>query len=851
MKSLYGTIINHSPRSIFDISKTYPNVFSMFADQGKGGADVPPNGYILIDYTQNSENAEDKQGVYNTNFGIDNREIAPDGITVDYHQTVWQKRYSVGDVYDYYAIARLHSVLPLLNTTELKGTNNNVVFQRNNAFPLQGEITELRYKDFGTRRDLFQVNVDGSYTHYEFKEAINFDENAMKVFNTAYPSVDFTKADENKFTLTTFNIDELNSSLADYFCTFEDSLIFPNFYTAYQNINEETIPENGYIIIDYTKKIDEDFEYEATMDKYTQEYENIILNEDSIEFKQYRQRRYNRSQEIDTQQYGLAGTECNLNYHGIIFQKQLINAQFKFIPVDINRLQLNPTTASSDVLPAYSDIGNVNSDKVRTVTYNISSVNSKQFQKDIESEMLRAEASSLIAQHNLNQIQEFIEDKTSKILKNSADLSANMNSIIEENTNIQTNIGLIEKYESDVSKALSTINNSTNNITDYVENIDDAINSIKNTECANITNKINNISTQKSNISNNITEVRNNISSIKTNLNDIKTNHTNLSTTLTETINAVNTKLDEYQTCLVEANSHINTAISQATTASNNLDTYASSLSSATTSISTATSNITSAVNSINSATNINNVKNYTSTISTNVSTISTQVTNLNAINLSSIVSGALSSIKNLSTVADPTHVDQVVPSTLLENIESERAAILNIITNNIESCLTNIENYCTNITNDITSINNSLTSLNTKLSEISTTNNQINDNNTIIIKQTKVLESELIKLQSYRAAIQNSKNEIEKYNNENIRLNNDNINLTNEINRSMLVYEDQLNIFNVTNNEYILYINMWQWYQNIFLPYIFNLTIDTKNLNIMPATVDLYNTLTIEYPTK
>jgi hypothetical protein len=42
-------------------------------------------------------------------------------------------------------------------------------------------------------------------------------------------------------------------------------------------------------------------------------------------------------------------------------------------------------------------MGNVNSDTVRTVTYNISSVNSKQFQEDIESEMLRAEASSLIA----------------------------------------------------------------------------------------------------------------------------------------------------------------------------------------------------------------------------------------------------------------------------------------------------------------------------------------------------------------------------------------------------------------------------------------------------------------------
>ena len=127
MKSLYGTIVNHSPRSIFDIVKIYPNVVSMQAD--KHNEEIPVNAYVLIDYVQ-SNNPEDytqnnglnNAGLYNTNFNIDNQD-KPEDLIVDYNQTVWQKRYSDSSKkdFEYFALARLHSILPYIKSTELKG----------------------------------------------------------------------------------------------------------------------------------------------------------------------------------------------------------------------------------------------------------------------------------------------------------------------------------------------------------------------------------------------------------------------------------------------------------------------------------------------------------------------------------------------------------------------------------------------------------------------------------------------------------------------------------------------------------------------------------------------------------
>lgn len=329
MKSLYGTIVNHSPRSIFDIVKIYPNVVSMQAD--KHNEEIPVNAYVLIDYVQ-SNNPEDytqnnglnNAGLYNTNFNIDNQD-KPEDLIVDYNQTVWQKRYSDSSKkdFEYFALARLHSILPYIKSTELKGYDNQVIFQRLNAFPLQGELAELNYKDFGVRKDLGRADESGHISYPTFTTAINFDKEAMDTFNKAYPSVDFSKAGNPFIFNQNTTAKEMHDKLINYSFDFPEGRVFSSLYEAYQHINDSNIVNNSYILVDYTLKTDEDYSREDQMDKYTAAYEDLILNENSSAAIIEKVGRYNRSQELDMFYFGIADSS---NYFA---NKQIVIDCFK------------------------------------------------------------------------------------------------------------------------------------------------------------------------------------------------------------------------------------------------------------------------------------------------------------------------------------------------------------------------------------------------------------------------------------------------------------------------------------------------------------------------------------------
>lgn len=938
MKSLYGTIINHSPRSLFEISKVYPNVVSMQADKPIGGKDVPPNGYVLINYTQSDE-TENQEGLYNNNFSIDNQG-QPEGLTVDYHQTVWQKRYTDSSKtnYEYFAIARLHSILPYMKESKLKGYKNEVVFQRANAFPLQGELSEVRYKDFGTRRDLSRQNLDGSFIHFQFEEAINFDKETMEKFNEAYPSVDFDEVGEKFILNTDIDINEVNNKLKDYNFNFTDERIFSNLHLAYENINNDSIPENSYILIDYTKKTEEDLARENEMDKYTSNYEDLILNENSEAAQLDKIQRYNKNTIIDKIYFGIAdnknydvsknnliqcfnkynykiiftndltvqnfqtiktdltnqinnlttdqeeqkqilideltelenavnqyekelsdinNNEDNkkliINYHGVIFQKQINNNQSIFTPIDINRLQLKPVTINSDDLPKYADKTNLESS--RTVTYMLSHVNSKDFQQEIANEILRTESTAFIAQYNLNQMQDIVRNKTEQILNNIATLSKNMKNntsdidCIDDCANeIKENITLIEGYDTEVVKCLQAQTEAAGKITENISNINSKITNIKNNEYKTINQNITNIKNDTNNISSQITTISSQIDQIETHIESINSNQNALSESLQETIAEINGKLSSYKTALTNANNRMSTALTAVNNASSNLNSAMNTLSSQSSSISIAVDNINTNVTNINNATNITNAKTYASTIGTNATNINTAISAINSINLSSIKT-ALDGI-NLSAIADPGYTNYSDSFATLDDIIVHSENITDLISD-IEDGIENIEQYCTNISGYITTIQTQLTNLTSRLNELSSYNGEIDTQNKIIITQIGNLEDRLEELRIYKNNIKTQKNNIITYNNTNLGLEAENQLLTTEIKQCMNIAEDQLNLFNIANNEYTLYFGMWYWYQGVFLPSIDNIDVDTLNKRMLPTTCSNYNTETIEYPTR
>lgn len=260
MGSLYGSIINHSPRSLFDISRVVSTASSL---QGSFGEDdgVPLYGYALVYY------GEEGEGLYSENLARDNQKWeAAEGHLINFNKTVWQKRpkyaFQSGTIIEmsqYFAVARLDSVLPYLNSTQLKGYENKVVYQRLNAIPLE-IMQDIDYQDLGYE-NISKESASGM---------IAFDEEQMDIFNTTYPAV------------------ELNKS-------------YINLYEATKDISN--IEDNKYILIDYSIKKDintynlgEDFimipvgQYNFGLYQYFLEepisdnnLQNIVLSEEDIE----------------------------------------------------------------------------------------------------------------------------------------------------------------------------------------------------------------------------------------------------------------------------------------------------------------------------------------------------------------------------------------------------------------------------------------------------------------------------------------------------------------------------------------------------------------------------------------
>ena len=134
MNSMYGSPIQHIPRTTFKFAATYPSRRGMQEDEKKYWEyqnkkdkipglkkeyihEIQINNYVLVDYTQkpihqNTTIAENQY--YSKNKTDDEMPQSGDNFSPsNYHYTVWQKQeITPGEKPVYIAIARLHSILP-------------------------------------------------------------------------------------------------------------------------------------------------------------------------------------------------------------------------------------------------------------------------------------------------------------------------------------------------------------------------------------------------------------------------------------------------------------------------------------------------------------------------------------------------------------------------------------------------------------------------------------------------------------------------------------------------------------------------------------------------------------------
>lgn len=783
MKSLYGTIINHSPRSLFDVQHIYPNAQTMHNSIREDN--VPLYGYVLVYY------GEPTDGLYAHNLNTDQIYGAGE-ISIDYNKTIWQKRPNYqnnGEPY-YFSIARLNSVLPYTQEVALKGYKNQVVFQRLNAFPLQGEIGYY-YQDFGT-----------DATNYE---VIHFDNKAMQTFN------------ENEFT------DEVRDEFNKQWPAITPKKIYPNFYTANQDIDNTEIINGDYILISYS-----DSENETI---YVQEYEDNKL--------------------IDWTNYSNEDDQLNIDYHHMIFQKQ----DNKYILSSQNRIKLEQIVDEGVVLLGKTE-------PEFAYSYAMSTDNSRNLQERIETEIFRTETKMEIARANIAITQSTIKIATDEILINSDNILDQKNQLNVEQDKIQTNVNEIKQYQIDAATELSGINDDVSNVTIKIESINSYLGNLKDNVYSSLLTISNDIQENNNGISNEITNTLiPSFDNIVDKTDEINNLADNLNTFIQTTIESANSKLNDYQIALNDANTKITSAIDNANNAITDLNTNINSLTDSSYNITISNSTIDTSVVALEALTTIDTIKTYTAEITAETVKITEQLNTLSSIgtDLQSISNNALTSIKNLTIVANPTYSD-LNTSTIPNDIKLCSDTIETYILNDIQNCFTNkINPYINNISNLITNMNNQLTSLNSIHSTLISLSNDIAKLNKNISKHRETLSDYLInRLAVYNTNIENSKKQSLIYSNEIERLENLNIDLTEKIQAYLQINIAQNELLNTVTDEYALYFGMWNWYGYVFLPSIKTITIEDtinqegkKQENDLPEELKFYNTNTLEYPTK
>lgn len=190
MNSLYGNIISHIPRSVFNISLIYPNAAKMFESVDADNKKVPLYGYVLVDYHYpNEENTStDENGLYKFNNERDQLYWSEEGKwIVNYDQTIWQKCFRNNKL-TYRAIAKYNSSMvtfPQANHFQGVSAATFQNYQRLNAMPLSAVEISQDYEDFGI-------------TQYN-EQVISFDKNAVEIFNARYPETpDENSLSQNK-----------------------------------------------------------------------------------------------------------------------------------------------------------------------------------------------------------------------------------------------------------------------------------------------------------------------------------------------------------------------------------------------------------------------------------------------------------------------------------------------------------------------------------------------------------------------------------------------------------------------------------------------------------------------------
>ena len=756
MKSLYGTIINHSPRSLFDIQHIYPNAQMMHNSTQEDN--VPLYGYVLVYYGEPTEE------LYAYNLNTDQIYGAGE-ISIDYNKTVWQKRpnYQNNGEPHYFSIARLNSILPYTQEVALKGYKNQVVFQRLNAFPQQGEIG-YHYDDFGT--------ISTEY------EVIHFDDKAIEEFNTKWPSI-------------------------------TPVITYSSLYAANKDINNSTINNGDYILISYSEA--------ENSDDYAKEYEANKL--------------------IDWTNYGNEDEQLNIDYHHMIFQRQ----DDKYILSSKNRIKLEKIVDEGIELPNEPSFAQA---------YDMSTDNSRNLQEKIELEISRTETVMATTRENIVVTQSTIKNATDEILINSNDILEQKELLDIEQEKIQTNVDLIKQYQTDAATELSGIDEDVGNITKKIEDINSNLKNLKDNIYSSLLDISNNIQENNNNISNEITNTLiPNFDNIVNETNEINELVDNLNTFIQTTVGDANSKLNDYQIALNSANEKITSAIDNANNAITNLNTNIDSLTDSSYNITISNNAINTSVTALEALTTIDTIGTYTAEITAETAGIAEQLNTLSVIgtNLQSISDNALTSIKSLTTIDNPTYSD-FNTSTIPDDIKLHSDAIKGYVLDNIQDCVTNkINLYIDNINDLIVNMNIQLTSLNSIYSTLITLNDDINQLNESISQHRETLSNYLTeRLQIYYTDIENSKNQSLIHSDNIKKLEEENIELTGKIQIYLQINIAQNELLNTVTDEYALYFGMWNWYGYVFLPSIKTITIED-----LPNVMKFYNTNTLEYPTK
>ena len=801
MKSLYGTIINHSPRSLFDIQHIYPNAQMMHNSVHEDN--VPLYGYVLVYY------GEPTEALYTSNLNTD-QIYGAEEISIDYNKTVWQKRpdYQNNGAPHYFSIARLNSVLPYTQEAALKGYKNQVVFQRLNAFPLQGEIGYY-YQDFGTDAANYEV--------------IHFDNKAMKTFN------------ENEFT------DEVRNKFNEQWPAITPKITYTSLYAANQDIDNSEIVDGDYILISYSDAEDEEI--------YTQEYENNKL--------------------LDWTNYGNKDEQLNIDYHHMIFQKQdnkyILSSQNR---IELKQISDEGVVLWGKTEPEFAYSYAMSTDNSRNLQERIET---EIFRTETKMETARANIAvtqSTIKAATVDMLKNSndILDNRNKLNEEQGKIQANVELIKNYQTDTDERLSIINSCVEEISTQIQNINTELNVLNDNNDLTTEDVYSTLNNIATNIKTNNDDISTEIDKILLELAKISNETEEdSETEKIDISANQ--VRTFINNVINDANNNLENCKLALKNANDNISSATQKANTVINDLIAEVTKLDNASDEITDANTAINENVTSLDTLTTIDDIKTYTNNITTETENIVNTLGDLASIsiNLTAIEEDSLTSIKNLKIINEPAFQD-LGSTNEPENILGYNNLIKRYVTN-IKNSINNekikfyIDNIDDIINEDVQNLLQKLESIRSKIYNIlmgAENENSISKLNENISLQGENLSTNLKnQLQKYYEAIEQSKKQSLIYSGKIEELENSNMGLTEKIQTYLQINTTQSELLNTVTDEYALYFGMWNWYGYVFLPSIKKITIEDTikqgkvQKNDLPNGLKFYNTDTLEYPTK